>query len=53
MERFYYSLKSEQVYYADNQTQDEVRKGIVDYISKCSRTVAGLTYLARDFLSIH
>ncbi|MBL4760749.1 MAG: IS3 family transposase [Mariprofundaceae bacterium] len=32
MERFYHSLKSEQVYYADYQTPDEARKNIVDYI---------------------
>jgi len=32
MERFYHSLKSEQVYYADYQTPDEARRDIVDYI---------------------
>jgi transposase InsO family protein len=39
MERFYHSLKSEQVYYADYQTPDEARRDIVDYI-QCSTTVA-------------
>jgi len=39
LERFYRSLKSEQVYYADYQTPDDARKDIV-IISKCSANAA-------------
>ena len=45
MERFYRSLKSEQVYYADYQTPDEARKDIVDYIEMFYNSCRAHSYL--------
>ena len=45
MERFYHSLKSEQVYYADYQTPDEARKDIVDYIEMFYNSCRAHSYL--------
>ena len=45
MERFYRSLKSEQVYYADYQTPDEARKDIVDYIEMFYNNCRAHSYL--------
>jgi len=45
MERFYHSLKSEQVYYADYQTQDEAKLDIVDYIEMFYNSCRAHSYL--------
>lgn len=45
MERFYRSLKSEQVCYADYQTPDEARKDIVDYIEMFYNSCRAHSYL--------
>jgi len=49
MERFYHSLKSEQVYFADYQTQKEARTDIVDYIEMFYNSCRAHSYL--DYLS--
>jgi len=49
MERFYRSLKSEQVYFSDYQTQEEAKKDIVDYIEMFYNSCRAHSYL--DYLS--
>jgi len=49
MERFYRSLKSEQVYFADYQTQEEAKKDILDYIEMFYNSCRAHSYL--DYLS--
>jgi len=49
MERFYHSLKSEQVYFADYQSQEEAKTDIVDYIEmfyNSCRAHSSLGYLS-------